>query len=126
MTTDHIESRIAEYWSWIAVALFLLLGADLLTTLGAYDRYGAGAEFNPVMRWVLGQSLGMLVLVHLLALVVAVTIFYGLVRLVAETDPPAQRIVMFLIEGYLGILVAVGLFVVANNLAVIILGESLI
>lgn len=126
MHTDEIESRIAEYWSWVAVALFLLLAVDLLTTLGAYRLYGPAAEANPVMQWALGRSLGVLVVVHLAALVVAVTIFYGLIRLVRETEPPSRRAVALLLEGYLGVLVAVGLFVMANNLAVIVLGESLL
>lgn len=126
MSTDGLDSRIAEYWSWVAVALFLLLTVDLLTTLGAYRLYGPAAEANPVMRWALRRSLGVLVVVHLGALVVAVTIFYGLIRLVRETEPPAQRMVTLLVEGYLGVLVAVGLFLMANNLAVIVLGESLV
>lgn len=126
MSTDGVDSRIAEYWSWVAVALFLLLSVDLLTTLGAYRLYGPAAEANPVMRWALGRSVGVLVLVHLAALVVAVTIFYGLIRLVRESEPRTRRVVTLLVEGYLGVLVAVGLFVMANNLAVIVLGESLV
>jgi hypothetical protein len=59
------ESRIEEYWDWIAVALFLLLTVDLLTTLAAARLVGADAESNPLMRWLLGRGVVIVIGAHL-------------------------------------------------------------
>jgi len=120
------ESRIEEYWDWIAVALFLLLAVDLLTTLAAARLVGAGAERNPLMRWLLGRDLAVVVAAHLVATVLATGCFRLLIGRLRRTPSPADRYFALLIEAWLGVLVAVGLAVLANNLAVIVLGRSLL
>ncbi|MFC7174510.1 hypothetical protein ACFQL0_16395 [Haloplanus litoreus] len=77
MTPGITESRIEEYWDWIAVALFLLLSVDLLTSLAAARLVGTGAEGNPLMRWLLGRTTLVVVGAHL-AVVVLVTGFFRL------------------------------------------------
>ncbi|WP_251342898.1 hypothetical protein [Haloplanus halophilus] len=125
MTPDVTESRIEEYWDWIAVALFLLLTVDLLTTLAAARLVGRGAESNPLMRWLVGRSTLVVIGAHLAVVVVVTGFFRLLLDRLRLTPPPADHYFALLIEGWLGVLVAVGLAVFANNLAVIVLGRGL-
>jgi hypothetical protein len=120
------ESRIEEYWDWIAVALFLLLAVDLLTTLAAARVVGVGAERNPLMRWLLGRTTLVVVGTHLAVTVIVTGFFRVLVEHLRRTAPPADRYFALTVEVWLGFLVAVGLGVFANNLSVIVLGESLL
>jgi hypothetical protein len=120
------ESRIEEYWDWIAVALFLLLAVDLLTTLAAARVVGPGAERNPLMRWLLGRDVVVVIAAHLVAVTLVTGCFRLLIGRLRRTPPPTDRYFALLIEVWLGVLVAVGLAVFANNLAVIVLGGSLL
>ena len=121
-----VENRIEEYWDWIAVALFLLVTLDLLTSLYAAQVVGLQYESNPLMAWLLGQSLFVIVTVHVAAVVLATLFFYGIVELIRRTTPTLQWMMMRSLEVYLGLLIAAGLFVVANNLSVIVLRRSLL
>ncbi|MFB6219877.1 MAG: hypothetical protein ABEH90_00435 [Halolamina sp.] len=125
--TEHtqVQERVAEYWEWVAVALFLLLSVDLLTTLYAAAEVGAEAEANPLMAYLLNEPVPVLVGVHLGIAVLAVGFFYGLMRTYVATPTEYRRFYGYLIELWLGLLLAVGLAVFANNLAVIVLGEGL-
>lgn len=120
------EPRIREYWSWIAVALFLLVTVDLLTSLYAAAAVGVGAESNPLMRWLLGQSVPVVVGVNVLAVVLVAVAFAGVMRMLRLTPAPYDRYFAFGIELWLGLLLAAGLFVFANNLSVVVLGDSLL
>lgn len=119
-------SKLHEYWDWFAVALFLLITIDMLTTRFAAVAAGAGAEINPIMRWVLAQNLAVLIAVNLTATVIAVGSFYVLMQLLESSPAPYDRYMAWGIEIWLGVLVAGGLFVFANNLSVIVLGQSLV
>jgi len=120
------ESQIEEYWDWIAVALFLLLAVDLLTTLAAARVVGHGAEANPLMRWLIDRPTLVVIGAHLVVVVLVTGCFRLLVGRLRRTPSPADYYFALLIEGWLGTLVAVGLGVFANNLAVIVLGRSLL
>jgi hypothetical protein len=120
------SARIQEYWSWIAVTLFLLVTVDMLTTIFAAAVLGSAAEANPLMRWALEQGIGTLVAVNLVAVVLAVGFFYALLELLEQTPSPYQRGFALLIEAYLGVLLFAGLAVLANNLSVVILGSSIL
>jgi hypothetical protein len=126
VTPRVTDARIEEYWDWIAVALFLLLAVDLLTTLAAARLVGAGAESNPLMRWLLGRSILVVIGAHLAVVVLVTGCFRLLVDRLRRTPSPTHYYFALLIEAWLGFLVAVGLLVFANNLAVIVLGESLL
>lgn len=121
-----VENRIEEYWGWITVALFLLVTLDLLTSLYAAQVVGLEYESNPLMAWLLGQSLVAVITVHVAAVVLAAVFFYAIVELIRRTTPTLQWVMMRSLEIYLGLLIAVGLFVVANNLSVIVLRRSLL
>ncbi|WP_277555645.1 hypothetical protein [Halobaculum limi] len=121
-----ITDRVQEYWSWAAVALFLLITVDLLTTMYAAALVGIQYESNPVVRWALGQPVSVLVAMNLAATVIAVVVFYGLIETYRVTPAHARPYYGVVIETWLGLLVASGLFVFANNLSVIVLGGSLL
>lgn len=122
----YVDRRIGEYWQWIAVALFLLVTVDLLTTLYAVAVVGIGAEANPAMAWLLGQPLAVLVVVHIGVAVLACGFFYALMEMLRRTPEPYERYFAYAVELWLGLLVAAGLVVFANNVAVIVFGESLL
>ncbi|MFB6127502.1 MAG: DUF5658 family protein [Halolamina sp.] len=117
---------MSEYWEWVAVALFLLVTLDLLTTLYAAAEVGRGAESNPLMRWLIGRSLATLIGVNVAAATVVCGLFRGLMAAYRATPAPYRRYFGYLIELWLGLLVAAGLVVFANNTAVIVLGESIL
>lgn len=121
-----IAARIDEYWAWATAALFLLVTVDLLTTMYAAAVVGPGAEANPLIRWALGQPLPVLVGVNLGAVVFAAVVFRGLMETYRVTPARVRPYYGLLIEAWLGLLVAAGLAVFANNLSVIVLGESLV
>ena len=125
--TDHdaVQQRVTEYWEWVAVALFLLLSVDLLTSMYAAAVVGIDAEANPLMEYLLQQPLEILLGVHLGVTVLAVGFFYGLMRTYVATPVEYRRPYGYLIELWLGLLLAVGLSVFANNLSVIVLGAGL-
>jgi hypothetical protein len=121
---DAVDCR--EYWNWTGVALYLLLPVDLLTTLYAAALYGTSAEANPYVRSALECGPGRLVALNLVVLFVSVTLVAAYLRLLRRTSGVEAWVMARSFEVWLGTLIAVGLFVVANNLAVIVLGGSLL
>lgn len=121
-----VERRLAEYWRWVAVALFLLVTLDLLTSLYAAAEVGLSHESNPLMAWLLTQPLAVVVGIHILAATLATLFFYAIFEVIRRTTPTLQWVMMRSFEVYIGLLVAAGLFVVTNNLTVIVLQRSLL
>ncbi|MFB6094850.1 MAG: hypothetical protein ABEJ71_00160, partial [Halodesulfurarchaeum sp.] len=118
--------RLEEYWSWVAVALFLLLTVDLLTTMFAAHVVGPAAEANPLVRWAMVRGgIAMLLALNLAALALLVILFYGLIRLTREAPAPYDDVVALVFEVWIGLLVALGLLIFANNLLVIVHGEDI-
>lgn len=126
MTAAADPERVEEYWDWLAAALFLLVAVDLLTTVLAAAELGVGAEANPVVRWALARGLPTLVALNLGVVAVAAGLFWGILRLLRRTPPRYRRPFALLVELWLALLLVAGLFVLANNLAAIVLGESLL
>jgi hypothetical protein len=120
------DTRLDEYWDWVSVALFLLIPVDMLTSLFAAHAYGTAIEVNPLMRWALEAGLIPLVALNLLATVLAASLFYVLFRTVENTTNPTRRVFLFGFEVWLGLVISAGFLVFANNISVIILGQSLL
>lgn len=118
--------RIREYWNWLAVALFLLVTLDMLTTVVAAAELGPGAEANPLVRWALERGISTLVVLNLIAVAVTVGLFWALIQMLHQTSRRYRRAFSLLIEVWLGLLLVAGLFVLMNNLAAVMLGESLL
>lgn len=123
---DPLEARIREYWDWWGVALFLLLAVDVLTTAFAARAVGVGAEANPLTRWLLVQGPIALAAANVAAVVLAAVLFRAVVAMLRIAPDPVQGPYARVIEVWIGALVAVGLFVFANNLSVVVLGASLL
>lgn len=123
---DEVDARVQEYWDWIAGALFLLTTVDMTTTIYAAAVVGAGAERNPVMRWLLSAGIEVLVVANLAVVLLVAFFFYGLIEMLQATPDPYNRYFAAGIEAWLGGLLAAGLLVFANNLVVIFFGQSLL
>lgn len=123
--TDRNDT-VAEYWSWFAVALFLLVTVDLLTTMFAASVVGIEFEANPIVRWALGQGLGTVVALNVTAVVVATLMFSSLMGRLDDVSDRYRPSVEFTVEAWLGGLIALGLSLFANNLSVIVFGVSLL
>ena len=126
MAVTGLDARVQEYWDWLAVALFVLITVDMVTTVFAARVVGVPGEANPVVRWSLLKGPLMFAGVNLLAVVAAVMLFDHIMDLLLDTPEPYARYVAAGIEAWLGGLLAAGLLVFANNLAVIFHGRSLI
>lgn len=122
---DSYSAKIDEYWDWAVVALFLLISINLLTSMYATAVVGIEYESNPLMSWLFSQSLGFVITAHVGVGIVAALLFHLLFELVRLTPRTYRGVVMLSVEIYLGLLVAVGLFVFANNLTVIVFGQGL-
>jgi len=126
LVPENVESRIGEYWGWIAVSLFLLVTVDLLTTTFAVRQFGLAAEGNPLMRWLIAEGPVVLFGAHLLAVVLAATICFGIIETIRQTPEPHQGTMAVVFETWIGLLVSFGLFLFANNLSAIVLQASLL
>ncbi len=119
-------SRIREYWEWIAVALFLLVTVDMITTVYAVAVNGLAAEANPLVRWAIAQGMVTFAFVNLAAVVLVVTMFYGLTEMLRIMPSPYDRVGFVVVEVWLGLMLAAGLVLFANNLTAIFFGVSLL
>jgi hypothetical protein len=126
VSSRDIESRTEEYWDWFAIALFILITVDMITTMFAAWQVGLAAEANPLMRWAQSQGLLTVMAFNLVATVVAVVGFYLLIGQLKATEPPLDRYLSLGLEAWLGLLISGGLFVFANNLSVIFHGRTLV
>ena len=122
----EIDARVPEYWSWIAVALFLLVTVDMITTVFAARAVGLEFEGNPLVRWSLARGPVAFAAVNLLTVVVVAGHFDRIVDLLHATPTPYDRYLAAGLEAWLGGLLAAGLIVFANNLSVIVHGRSLL
>ncbi|MDZ7701067.1 MAG: DUF5658 family protein [Halobacteriales archaeon] len=126
MSSADVPDWIQEYWDWFAVALFVLITVDMITTMYAAWYVGPAGEANPLMRWALGQGMLVLTAVNLVATVLAVGVFYLLMESLKSIEPPYDRYARIGVEAWLGLLISAGLFVFANNLFLIFHGRSLL
>lgn len=112
--------RRRRWWGAFAVALFLLVPVDLLTTLASVAVYGAGVEANPLMRALIEHGLIAVTVVNLLVVVAAVVAFALAVDGIESAAPDRQRRLARGLDVWLGVLVVGGVALVANNVAVLV------
>lgn len=118
--------RVESYWRWFAVVLFVVVTFDMLSTLYAVEAVGSAGEANPIVRTAIDHGLLTYTALNLAAVVLAIGCFSALVWAIRSSAPPYDRYVEMGLKAWLGLLLAAGLFVFANNLAVILGGSSLI
>ena len=121
-----LDARIPEYWDWIAVALFLLVTVDMITTVYAARSVGLAWEANPLVRWSLTSGPAVFAAINLLTVVLVAGLFERVIETLQRTPAPYDRYLAGGIEAWLGGLLAAGLLVFANNLVVIFFGRSLV
>lgn len=121
-----MDARVSEYWDWIAIGLFMFTTVDMVTTVFAARVVGVGAEANPLIEWTLIHGAGAFAAVNLLALLLIVGLFWGVVRMLERTPVPYDRYFAVAIELWIGGVLTIGFLVFANNLAVIFFRESLL
>jgi hypothetical protein len=121
-----IDANIPEYWSWLAVALFLLTTVDMITTVYAAYQVGVLLESNPIVRWSLLSGPIAFMSINLSAVVLVTVLFDQLMQLLERLSHPYNRYLAAGIEAWLGGLIAGGLVIFANNLTVIFFQQSLL
>lgn len=126
MNTSQLDSRIEEYWTWIALVLFLLITIDFLTTIYAAQTVSIVNETNPVTQYLLTQPISVLAAINIASAALIAVFFYAIVEMLKRTPPRYQPKFAKLIELWLVTLTIGGLLVFANNISVIILGGSLL
>lgn len=119
-SADGLDGYVQRWWCLFAVALFLLVPLDLLTTLLAVTKYGTVVEANPVMRWLLNQGLIAVTIVNLAVVALVVALFHAAVTRLRATPPAYHRTVTLVVNVWVGVLLVAGAVLVANNLLVIV------
>jgi hypothetical protein len=120
------ENRRSEYWSWAGAAMYVLLSAVPLTTMAAATNAGTYADLAPVFRWALDRGLVTFLGLQLGAAVVLLALFYGLIEAVERVEEPYDRTVALAFEVWVGLLIAAGLLLFANNLVYFFAGAGLL
>ncbi|HKJ59766.1 MAG TPA: hypothetical protein VKA37_11080 [Halobacteriales archaeon] len=124
--TRPLERRLETYWWWFAVVLFVVITLDMVTTMYATNSLGLAAEANPLIRLALERGVLEYTLLNLASLGVTIGGFTVLTRVVRGSEPPYSQYFEVVLKLWLGSLFAVGVFVVVNNLLVILYGKSLV
>lgn len=117
-TRGDLEVYIAAWWGLFAVALFMLLPLDLLTTLFAVAEYGVAVEANPIMRWLLGHGLVAVTVANLVAAGAVIYLFHIAVGKFRETSSSGRRVLVPVVSAWIIVLNVAGITIVLNNLAV--------
>lgn len=113
-------AHVGKWWQGFAVALFLLIPVDLLTTLMAVWKYGMGVEANPVMRWLLDQGLVAVGLVNVVVACLAAYLFHTALGSIRRAPSTYQRPLTHVVNAWLAVLIAGGLLLVGNNLLAVL------
>lgn len=119
-TADRLDAHIDRWWYLFAVALFLLVPLDLLTTLLVVAEYGTAVEANPLMRWLLDQGLVAVTAANLAVVVLVVALFHAAVRRIRQTPPAYHRPIAVVVNVWVGVLLLGGTALVTNNLAALV------
>lgn len=113
-------AHVGKWWQGFAVALFLLVPADLFTTLMAVTKYGMVVEANPVMRWLLDQGLFAVALANVVVVCIAVSLFHTALDGIRRAPPSYRRTLTHVVNVWLAILIVGGLLLVGNNLLAVL------
>lgn len=115
------DSLWPKHWRRFLIAIMLLIWADLGSTLAAVDMVGLGAEANPLMRWLLGHELAIVLLVHMLVFVLTIIAFAGVVHIGQSLDGKQATWYRVGCSVWITGMIVVGVLVLVNNLALAVL-----
>jgi hypothetical protein len=113
---------LREYLDGVAVAPFPRVTADLPTTMFWAATLGADAEASPLVRRVPPS----LVVVNVFVVVLAAVFFCGLRGMLHRTVDRYRRPFSPVVETWLGLLVAVGWGVLANDFRAVVPGVTFV
>lgn len=116
----QMERHVQRWWLWFGVAIFLLIPMDLLTTLLAVRQYGIAVEANPIMRWLLGKGLFVVTVVNLVVAGLVIFLFHVAIARIRQVPPSHRSTLIYVVNGWIGLLVVAGVVLVTNNLLVIV------
>lgn len=116
----EMDRYVRTWWRLFAVALFLLIPLDLLTTLLAVTKYGLGVEANPLMRWLLDQGLFAVTVANLVVAGLGVVLFHVAIDGIRDAPPTTHRALTYVVNTWVGVLLLAGIVLVSNNILVII------
>lgn len=123
-----------EYWDWFIWAVYLVITIDLLVTAIFSKRYGIEGELNPIVGLLFEIGLAYVVIANILVVIFAAICFLVLLEAFDSADgvfsvssPEIHgRPVIVLLDVWIGLLFASGLFVFTNNVLVLLEAPSLI
>lgn len=120
-SSDGIVDRHVDlWWRLFAVALFLLVPLDLLTTLLAVTKYGMVVEANPVMRWLLHQGLWAVTVANLVVVCLGVSLFHIAIGGIRRAPLSSHRALAHVVNVWVGTLLVAGVVLVSNNLLILV------
>jgi hypothetical protein len=123
---EQVTRRVAQYWRWFAIVVFLLIPVDMLMTLLGQAAVGTAGEANPLMRWALEQGIATLVIVNIVAASLAVGVIHALLWLVPWMGPEVRPYFGVMLESWIGLGLTTGLWLFLNNLTVVLFRENLL
>lgn len=115
-----MDRYVPRWWALFAVALFLLVPLDLLTTLIAVGKYGTVVEANPLMRWLLEQGLLAVTVVNLVVVLLVVGLFHVAIDRIRQAPQSSHRRLTHVVNLWVGVLLAAGTVLIVNNVLVIL------
>lgn len=118
--SDGLDRHVDRWWVLFAVALFLLVPLDLLTTLVAISKYGTGVEANPFMRLLLDHGLLAVTAVNLVVVLVGVSLFHVAMGSIQRAPISSHRALINVVNTWVAVLLIGGIVLVANNVLVIV------
>lgn len=119
-TARGMDRRVDQWWLLFAVALFLLVPLDLLTTLLAVSKHGTVVEANPIMRWLLDRGLFAVTAANLLVVLLAISLFNAAITRIRRAPESSRRTFAFVVNVWVCVLLVAGFVVVINNVLVLV------
>lgn len=126
LVRTDVDSRLRTYRSWAALALFLLIPLDMVTTALAVRQFGIEATANPVVTLLLEQGWFVFLGAQVLGVAVVGAILALVLAVIKHTSDPLQGQLALVFEVWIGAMVSLGLFLFVNNFAAIVFQTSLL
>lgn len=123
---QSVTKRVETYWKWFAVVLFIGITLDMITTMYAARVVGPAGEANPLVRIALELGIIPYTVINLAAMVIAIGCFASLVKVLRVSRHPYDWYVELGVRTWLGFLLLTGLVVLFNNVAIIVVGQSVV
>lgn len=123
--TDIISRDHEMYWKMFITGAILFFPLDLITTYLARLHIGSHKEYNPIMKYLLGQDIIFMILFNIVILGISIILFHFILQgLDSESDSMSHIITYTMLEFWLSGFIAFGFLLVMNNTIIIFTGVS--